>query len=82
MCPHKLHIFGLQMQPNRILRNNLQKIKKSVKNSFKYILGKKTAMKSVQLLNDKSIPVSLRNDSAITEKNSDLRVICSSCSGA
>lgn len=57
------------MQPNRILRNNLQKRKKSVKISFKYILGKKTAMKSVQLLNDKSITKSLRNDSAIIEKS-------------
>lgn len=31
---HKLGIFGLQMQPNWILRNNFQKIKKISKKFF------------------------------------------------
>lgn len=52
--------LGYKMQPNRIWRNNLQKSKKkkSVNFFFKYILANKTAIKSVQLLNDKSITIS------------------------
>ena len=67
------------MQPNKILRNNLQEIQNSVKLSFKYILGKKPAIKSVQSQGNKSITEPLRKYTAITEESPDLRVSCTPC---
>lgn len=69
-CVLTSYIFlGYKCSPTGFWEITCKREKKSVKISFKYILGKKTAMKSVQLLNDKSITKSLRNDSAIIEKS-------------